>query len=572
MTFARFRFITTLGLIAASVVTAHAGSSRSQKCAERMAGFVDLAPVVRAPVVLTAQELEDSKTLQLFLEGSRGKADAVTALQRSPRLIEVDPDSALRAALFTLIHFEYHWVAGGPPLSLKWIVPSAPLFSQARLSQAEVKGFANAVLSGQQQGAGMLLYSAILGQGTAESKPSTLEFFLQAMAAVARQADQETRSTFLRSFESGESGNGPFSMLRNLFWLDTPGGLAESSVRSASFRRLWGSGGPPQAVLHTVEGDRIRLVASHPFEGSLPGILSYERTFTPEEFRRLLGQPKEIEKLFSAPGQSGQFKVDREAFESLLSANGTRATRRIAPTYEAWARDGKVQGLIWADSGFSASEAGEVLKEYAAFYQAHGFRFSTEKLADFPKWLLERVKSGELDYMFREGHVAQNLSMRKSGKLMIGKKPGSPSQEVVIFMPDAGSDELRVDWKKMDEALSARSAKSPENEFLYFDTKCAAFGGAACPLARQLESSNIRIIGAEKAATTFVNDPSSAIHSLLEGVLNQESYAKVQKRLARLPPTDDGDDRYILPHTRKYRDWVGDIVDLKPLRLEWQPR
>jgi len=298
--------------------------------------------------------------------------------------------------------------------------------------------------------------------------------------------------------------------------------------------------------------------------------VGFERVFSAAEMQSFNEILERDGWVLSVDGTAGGFKVSRSLLEYLRKA---RESAVKAPPYEAWARDGKIQGVVWADTGFRSAEAKETLNEYLAYYRSQGFRFTKQPVTDFPAWIESHVKSGELDYMIREGHEQKILRMARSGELMVGRRSGDPAQEVVVFFPGSDGTRAELSWKSMSQALDSRSASDSENPLLYFDTKCFSFEGTVCELPNLVRPDQLQVVGSRKAATTFLNQETSPLRALMEGLLQKDTYARMNSRLqsARRRAGSGNEDDYVFPDSAAYQRAVIP-ANSRSGQLEWVPR
>ena len=96
--------------------------------------------------------------------------------------------------------------------------------------------------------------------------------------------------------------------------------------------------------------------------------------------------------------------------------------------------------------------------------------------------------------------------------------------------------------------------------------------GTACQLPNLAKPSQIQVVSSKSTATTFVNDETSPLRALMEGILEQDSYSKMNKRLQaarkKAGPAAVGEDDYILPNSDKYRKAVTE-KEIPGRVLEW---
>ena len=589
-------------LAAAALVmsNAHAGrAASSQACADRMAEFAESAALTpTTKVKLTAAERESAETIRELLPFSvpkpgeppfdftaRVAPELRRALERAPQLLERDPDSAFRFAMAIL--FYATWQERDLH---KLLVKSGLRFEGAKLSKAEVQKITQMLRDYDPYNSSGLLGRPLhavelpwrtetaVKRSFEKARASVTYSFFQVVAA---HADPSAKVELAKLFEftrMSTAANGrhyyPMQALRNGFSEIAPWGTTEGMVWDRAFRRLFDSTEPPFAVAHALEDGRIRVSSSDPFEGAKAGVVGFERIFKASDFRKLAESSGPDGVVLRVGEDRGALRIPRSVLSELTSSGGVAKATGNAPPYEAWARDGKIQGLVWTDTGFESKDAAETLGEYLSFYRAKGFNFKKQQVTNFPEWIESRVKSGELDYMVREGHQQQVLSMARSGELMIGRKAGNPLQEIVLFLPSARSRDAELSWTSMAQALKARSGADGESSLLYFDTKCSSFHGAACALPKLVNSSNLQMVSVKGTASTFVNDQSSPLRALMEGILEQDGYSKMNSRLqaarkrAAAAADDAAADDYIFPNSEEYLKGVIEKA-LPGGELEW---
>jgi hypothetical protein len=463
---------------------------------------------------------------------------------------------------------------------LEKIVQSPLDFSRASLSDSEIAAIADALLEYRPTSTNLgLLGMGLQFPGIHSSRLPELErqraaLVFRTMSGLATRARGPERAKFRRflDFSRVEQPSrwtivAPMEPLRLAMNKSALYGEEEALVWTRSFHRLFGSKDPPLGVAHRTAEGRIRIVASDPFEGAKTVTAGYEREFTAAEFKKLAARADSDGLTLGASSGKGGFRLSKKLVESLA---GGRSVGN-APTYEKWASDGKIRGVIWADSGFDAADAKETMDQYLSFYRGQGFKFRKETISDFPAWLKSKVASGEADYLVREGHVLDPLSFVNRGTLMVGTSPDGGHEVMVLLTdpvrPGKAATILVQAW---DAALRARATADPGNELLYFDTKCSSFSNA-CALKRRLTSTNMKTIGADSVAMTMVDDSTSPIRAMLEGILNQEDFAAMDQRLqkARKRSGEPWNDNYILPGSARYKQAIEGGSTLPGGAVEW---
>jgi hypothetical protein len=574
---AQLAFLILTGLSAAFPFSLAEAAPRGRAaCADVMAGFADVA--VPRKVALSAEERRSAKKIEQLFENdlfTRYLAldDLKSALEDAPELFSKDPNSAVRASVILLLN--------GDSRSLKFLEQAAEStldFSRATLSESEISSIANALLEYTIRNVGFLGLELRLPWLSAEKvleherQRAALAFrTVAALAGSARGPERAKLREFV-DFDRIESAGRwsvgvPMRPLLEGMTKIAPYGPEEVQVWRRSFRRVAGSKEPPLAIAHrTLEG-KIRITSSDPFEGSKIGTVGYERIFTSAEFQKLArGAGQEGLVFQTADGKSG-LKLSKKLLDRLA---GTKVAEATAPAYESWAKDGKIRGIIWPDYGFEPADAKETMNEYLSFYRGQGFRFRKETVSNFPKWLKQKISSGEADYLVREAHIPLSMALVEKGTLMVGTSADG-AHEVMLLFPDKmnGNEGAVMSLLDLDAALKSRAKKDSGNELLYFDTKCNAFS-TACTLPQKIESANLRVIAADGVATTMVDRPSSPIRAMLEGLLNQEDYAAIGKRLQKARKRTEGnEDNYLLPGTPKYEQWFSRETELVGGSAEW---
>jgi hypothetical protein len=596
----RFHFVKIAPAFALALILATssreafaARGSKSQACADRMASFADAASLTpTTKVKLTAAERESAEVIRGALEASPSSwrsrdfqndvaPELRRALAQAPHLLERDPDSALRFAMGMLFHSTYR----ERDLQTMYLV-SDLRFEGATLSKAEVQEVIHLLREYTPQDVRGLLGRGIATMEYAGRNPQVMGLAFEkvrfsvaysAFKVVASQADASAKAELRNLFNFDRrvltaGWHFPMKALRDGMVLVAPHGERGATIWRRAFHRLFDSTEAPMADVHVVENGLIRVSASDPFEGANPGLVGFERVFTAAQFQKLADSAGPDGLVLPVDGTRGGFKISRSILNEFGSIGRVAKTTGSAPPYEAWARDGKIQGLIWTDVGFGAADAHETIGEYLSFYRAQGFKFKKQELTDFPEWIESHVKSGELDYMVREGHLKRDLQMVRSGELRVGRKSGDPAQEVVLFIPNSRSEKTELTWSALNQALNARTEREPQSSLLYFDTKCSSFEGTACQLPSLAKSSQIQVVSSKGTATTFVNDETSPLRALMEGILEQDSYSKMNRRLQaarkKAGGAAAGEDNYILPNSDEYRKAVTD-QDTPGGALEW---
>jgi hypothetical protein len=544
-----------------------------------MAGLADVAVPKR--IALTAEErrgaarIEELAQSKEQLKSYAAFEDLKSILDDAPELLDKDPDSAVRAAVIMLVSSDSRSL-----VLLEKIVQSPLDFSRASLSDSEIATIADVLLEYRETGTNLgflgmnfqqpWIYPTRLPE--LERQRAALVF--RTMSGLEPHARGPERAKFRRFLDFARVEqptrwviSTPMQPLRWAMKKSAPYGEEEAAVWARSFQRLFGSKDPPLGVAHRTAEGRIRIVASDPFEGARTVTAGYEREFTAGEFNKLAARAGSDGLTLGASSGKGGFRLSKRLVESLAGGS----SMGNSPTYEKWARDGKIRGVVWADFGFDAADAKETLNQYLSFYRGQGFKFRKETVSDFPAWLKKKVASGEVDYLVREAHIQNEMAVVEKGTMMVGTSPDGVHEVLVLLSEKMGPNEgSRIKWDEWDVALKARANADPGNDLLYFDTKCSAFSNA-CALNTRLQSRNMKTIAADSVAMTMVDDSTSPMRAMLEGLLNQEDFSAIDQRLqkARKRSGEPWSDNYILPGSARYKQAIESGSSLPGGAVEW---
>ncbi|MEO5668422.1 MAG: hypothetical protein ABIR96_10210 [Bdellovibrionota bacterium] len=302
------------------------------------------------------------------------------------------------------------------------------------------------------------------------------------------------------------------------------------------------------------------------FPGATKGIYGWGKSFHWTTFPALQKSPIEFETKSGDRLQKYRIRVERND----ARVDWLNPKSETGPNYKIMATDGVQKGLVITDNGFPKADSAETLGEYIAFFKEKGFKFSDKPVENFSKYLEEEVSSGRMDYLIREGHNSMaTFSLYNKGTLRIGRKPGNPAQEIVVFMPNNKASHLKnFSWPSMGEWLDKRGKGKP----LYFvDTKCSS-ANSICNVLPQVKNANLQFIAPLNTATTFINHPTSPLRSLTEGLIERKPYAVMDskitaaKKKSKIHAQKNGEsydfeeDNYIYPSSPDYKS---DIQKLK---------
>ena len=151
-----------------------------------------------------------------------------------------------------------------------------------------------------------------------------------------------------------------------------------------------------------------------------------------------------------------------------------------SPDYNSIWKDHKMAGAVIVGSslyGFSKT----LLEEYLAYFQEQGFQFVRTKTSNLKEFLLEGIKSCELDYFLKESHSdgdERNIfRFNRANYIAQGVRYGEEGRiEVVyiIFPPPLNLPGLKTDLlsnKELGQAIQERERKGC-GQLTYFNTSC----------------------------------------------------------------------------------------------------
>ncbi|MCY4512954.1 MAG: hypothetical protein OXB86_04630 [Bdellovibrionales bacterium] len=192
------------------------------------------------------------------------------------------------------------------------------------------------------------------------------------------------------------------------------------------------------------------------------------------------------------------------------------------PDYDSIWKDHKMVGAIVVGSslyGFSKT----LLEEYLNYFQDQGFQFSKAKTTNLKDFLLEGIKSCEIDYFLKESHSdgdERNIfRFNRTNYIAQGVRYGEEGRiEVVyiIFPPPLNFSGLKTDLlsnKELGQAIEERENKGC-GQLTYFNTSCWSDVKARYEI-EAVNSPLFLNIPSVSLTDTFLNIEGEAIYSLL---------------------------------------------------------
>ena len=335
------------------------------------------------------------------------------------------------------------------------------------------------------------------------------------------------------------------------------------------------------------------ILASDPIEGIKSYVTDFGIHFAVVE--------KAIRPIFKHTKQGSELLKDSVEW-SLLNGKSYRADLLVhakyirnnffinfkGPSYDSVWGDHKMVGAIIVGSslyGFSRT----LLEEYLAYFQEQGFQFVKSKTSDLKTFLLEGIKSCEIDYFLKESHSdgdERNIfRFNRMNYIAQGVRYGDQGRiEVVyiIFPPPLRLSGLKTELlsnKELGEAIAEREKKSC-GQLTYFNTSCWSHVKARYEI-EAVNSPLFLNIPSVRLSDTFLNEEGEAIRSLLHSYRNGLDFDGFRKALE----TNEGykslkSNLYIFPDSSIYHKTIFNLISVPldiQIKLErkegntWQP-
>ncbi|OQW54627.1 MAG: hypothetical protein A4S09_05580 [Proteobacteria bacterium SG_bin7] len=252
--------------------------------------------------------------------------------------------------------------------------------------------------------------------------------------------------------------------------------------------------------------------------------------------------------------QHGDNRVRATVETRPLATKNIRPPRNDSPDYDAMIEDKILGGAIVIPPNIDDAEGfgSQLARNYKSFYKTQGYSFQNESLtgAQASKLLLEKVESGEIDYLVREGHSeAQTDSLVSLGgqvSIAIGRKTrGGVEERIYILGPEDNltlpTNNGTISFSELGRYLRARSHSS---DFIFLQTACFSKDD----LGRYVGMTAARgftPLATDEGADTFVNERSSPIRKILVGILGRKPWSQMRSE------NSSGED-YVFPDQPEY--------------------
>lgn len=260
-----------------------------------------------------------------------------------------------------------------------------------------------------------------------------------------------------------------------------------------------------------------------------------------------------------------ELQVAGRNYRVKIKAKAGTGGEKFAPAMEKldfkgmWS-DKKLTGMIIPHQNMGLGEAGahDVMGEYRAYFEDHGFRFGRLKpVENFAEFLLEEIKSGRLDYLMREAHSSGGSSQlgnfTTKGAIATGKKKlaGGKEEVVHIYFPNEATmnSTSSIQFSHIAESMKARSEAGGKQLF-YLDTACSGLG-TSCNMAVAVKDPNLVVAGPDMGVSTFANDEASPIYHVLDGIRKGKNFSEMESKM--LEHNTEREGTYALPHSQTWK-------------------
>lgn len=218
------------------------------------------------------------------------------------------------------------------------------------------------------------------------------------------------------------------------------------------------------------------------------------------------------------------------------------APRRPSPDYGALWKDGKLTGMVITDTNLGNDQE-FLMKRYRDYYSERGFSFGStlRKVENFQEFLAEKVKSGELDYLMKEGHSGgdqRNLATLPSAVEIaegVRKTRDGKIEKVYLPFPSPSAKSRAVSTQDFGAWLKPRE-KTDQGELVYFNTSCYSVVQARHEITGA-KTRKLVVIPSESKSTNwyFRNAPDSAQYQLLESLRAGKNFEGFRQALQSDP-------------------------------------
>jgi len=201
------------------------------------------------------------------------------------------------------------------------------------------------------------------------------------------------------------------------------------------------------------------------------GFYAKRLTFVPIDTLRD-GFQKEIS--FHTSWSAGADKYDSK-FSIKPSDARELVTKSASPPYEELKKDGVLEGLVVPGTNLF-KDSKSTMEEFKSYYEDSGFHFNEdpENIEDLPKYVSERIKSGQSGYFLKEAHSdgdEKNIfRMDLKAKIFVGEKKdaqGKTIERVLLVYPSAEGGTKQISNAEFGSWVRAR-----KNPVVFFNTSC----------------------------------------------------------------------------------------------------
>lgn len=214
-----------------------------------------------------------------------------------------------------------------------------------------------------------------------------------------------------------------------------------------------------------------------------------------------------------------------------------------APKYAEMKRE-DFRGLIVVGSNMGPSSTENVVQEYLEYYTEEGFEFEVaEEIKDTRAFIKSRVAGTErAHYFVKEAHSdgdEKNLfRISNSGKILRGVRTleNGKKEYVDIVYPGKDYQTSLLSNSDFGEWMQHRD-KSGGSELVYLNSSCWSATKATFEIAAAKTPKLINI-PTTTLMTTFTNREGNVMHTAIDGLRKEQSYAEIREKM-KMDPTYD---------------------------------
>jgi hypothetical protein len=232
-------------------------------------------------------------------------------------------------------------------------------------------------------------------------------------------------------------------------------------------------------------------------------------------------------------------------------------------------RRGGLNGIIMTGTNLR-DNAKWVMDQYLEYYAAKGFHFEPDKpVTDVPKFMREKIQSGEVDYLIKEAHSDgddQNLfRIDKNATVKVGtlrKDDGMLENIFLIYPSSTETQNQLMSNHEFGEMVRARE-KTSKSPLVYFNTSCWSATKAVNELDAA-DSDMLIDIPSTTLCYSFQNRKGNRLFQMIESFRNGDNLKETLKasKLDEVSPESD-QDVYLYPGTPEYERRIEAVRKLR---------